>query len=106
MGQLPIQGIIPDMRNLCLVVVVAMAMTSLPCTAQSSAQPSAGPVQVQPGIVVERISKGLSGERAELREGDLLLRWNRGDSAGMFGAPVELSNIEIEQRPLGKVAIA
>ncbi len=92
------------MRNLCLAIMVALA-TSFACNAQSSIQPSISPAQVQPGLVVERVSKGLSGDKAELREGDLLLGWSRDDSSGVFDAPVEMSNIEIEQRPLGKVAV-
>ncbi len=95
------------MRNLCLTLVIALASTSFARNVQSLTQPSTGrtPGQVQPGLVVERVSKGLSGDKAELREGDLLLGWNHGDSSGAFDAPVELSNVEIEQRPLGKVAV-
>jgi len=60
---------------------------------------------LDPGIVVERIAKNSVGEKAGLKEGDILLRWSRGDSAGQTDSPLDLSEIEVEQSPRGSVTL-
>jgi CHAT domain-containing protein/tetratricopeptide (TPR) repeat protein len=61
--------------------------------------------ELKPGIVVEKIEKNSEGERAGLREGDVLLNWNRGDAKGVLESPFDLLAIEIEQAPRGPVAL-
>src|ERR1700732_2512583 len=58
-----------------------------------------------PGVVVESFSPNSPSDRAGLREGDVLLRWARGDSAGAFVSPFDLSVVEIEQGPRGAVTL-
>ncbi len=57
------------------------------------------------GIVVERIARNSVGEKAGLKEGDILSRWSRGDSAGQTDSPLDLSEIEVEQSPRGGVTL-
>lgn len=61
--------------------------------------------QVKPGSVVEAVAKNSEAEKAGLQEGDLLLGWSRGNDQGEIISPFDLSLIEIEQAPLGKVTL-
>lgn len=57
------------------------------------------------GVVVEAVARNSEGEKAGVREGDMILGWERGDSKGPIESPFDLSLIEIEQAPLGNVKI-
>ncbi len=87
-----------------------MGLTALVCgqIAVKSSQVSSTDAQkdLDPGIVVERIAKNSVGEKAGVKEGDILLRWSRGDSAGQTDSPLDLSAIEVEQSPRGGVTLA
>jgi CHAT domain-containing protein/Tfp pilus assembly protein PilF len=61
--------------------------------------------QNQSGIIVERVAKNSEGERAGLREGDVLLNWTRGDARGQIDSPFDLPDLEIEQAPKGTVTL-
>ncbi|HTC96052.1 MAG TPA: CHAT domain-containing tetratricopeptide repeat protein [Terriglobales bacterium] len=61
--------------------------------------------QLQPGIVVEKVEKYSNGEKAGLREGDLLLNWSRGDAQGTFQSPFDFEMVRIEQLPRGTVTL-
>lgn len=63
------------------------------------------PAEIGPGLVVERVGKGAEAERAGIVPGDLLLTWTRGNDNGRFTSPFDLTMIEIEQGPRGKVSI-
>src|SRR5581483_552901 len=63
------------------------------------------PEELKPGVVVEGVEKNSEGERAGLKEGDVLLSWSRGDIKGKVESPFDLSDIEIEQAPRGNVAL-
>lgn len=58
-----------------------------------------------PGIVVEWVAKDSAAEKAGLKEGDILLRWSRGENKGIFESPFDLSEVNIEERPRGNVTI-
>src|SRR5205823_15120238 len=53
------------------------------------------------GIVVEQVTKNLAGEKAGLQEGDILLRWARGDVQSNIESPLDLSS-RSEERRVGK----
>src|SRR5579859_1062614 len=57
------------------------------------------------GVVAEGVEKNSEGERADLKEGDVLLSWSRSDVKGKIESPFDLSDIEIEQAPRGNVAL-
>lgn len=60
---------------------------------------------VDPGVVVEQVVHTGEAEKAELREGDVLLSWVRGDHKGEVQSPFDLAEIELEEAPLGKVTL-
>lgn len=57
------------------------------------------------GIVVEAVAKGSASEKSGLRAGDVLLAWSRGENKGQIQSPFDLTEIEIEQAPLGTVRL-
>jgi CHAT domain-containing protein/Tfp pilus assembly protein PilF len=61
--------------------------------------------QLRRGVVVESVAKGSEGEKAGLKDGDLLVTWSRGDAKGEIESPFDLSNLEIEQEPRGNVTL-
>jgi CHAT domain-containing protein/Tfp pilus assembly protein PilF len=60
---------------------------------------------MKPGLVVESVAVNSEGEKAGLAKGDILLGWLRGDSQGKIESPFDLSKIEAEQEPLGRVTL-
>jgi CHAT domain-containing protein len=58
---------------------------------------------LNPGVVVLDVQKGGDAEKAGLQEGDILLRWSRGDASGELELPFDVSWVDIEQRPRGQV---
>jgi CHAT domain-containing protein/tetratricopeptide (TPR) repeat protein len=61
--------------------------------------------QVLPGVVVEKVGKESGGEKAGLREGDVLLSWSRDDVQGKIESPFDFSYVAVEQQPRGIVTI-
>src|SRR5262245_24804090 len=61
--------------------------------------------QAKPGIVIEEVLKSAEAEKAGVHEGDVLLRWSRGDARGEISSPFDLLLVEIEQAPLGDVTL-
>jgi CHAT domain-containing protein/tetratricopeptide (TPR) repeat protein len=57
------------------------------------------------GIVVEKIVKNSTAEKAGLRVGDVLLSWSRGDHRGVFESPFDLVAVETEERSQGNIRI-
>jgi CHAT domain-containing protein/tetratricopeptide (TPR) repeat protein len=57
------------------------------------------------GLVVESLAKNSEGERAGLSEGDVILSWARGDFNGEIESPFDLSEVETEQQPRGRVTL-
>src|SRR5947209_19919576 len=45
---------------------------------------------VQPGVVVEQVAKSSEGEKAGLKEGDILLVWNQGGLEAEIKSPIDL----------------
>jgi CHAT domain-containing protein/Tfp pilus assembly protein PilF len=76
---------------------------------------AAEPTALEPaGVVVEEVGKGSAGEKAGIREGDVLLRWVRHATApanpskadGTIESSFALKEIEIEQAPRGRVELS
>lgn len=78
----------------CALVLVMCLTASVPARAQ-----------IERGVVVEEISKNSESERAGLQPGDLLLSWSRGDVKGDITSPFDLSLIEVEQSPRGRITL-
>ena len=69
-------------------------------------QRSAGDLEMlQPGVVVELVSKGWAADRAGIKKGDVLLSWSRGDSQGTIDSPFALWWLRAEQSYLGPVSL-
>ncbi len=92
------------MKNLHIVITLQrlLAVTLL---ASCMLTGGAAWAQLKPGIVVEKIAADSAAERAGLKEGDVLLKWSRGDVKGEFESPFDLSDMEIEQAPGGTVTL-
>lgn len=58
------------------------------------------------GVVVARVAPGQVAERAGLRVGDVLVRWERGEASGTLASPFDLAELELEQGPRGPVRLA
>jgi CHAT domain-containing protein/tetratricopeptide (TPR) repeat protein len=56
-------------------------------------------------VVIEKVTKNFEGDKAGLQEGDILLRWSRGESQGELESPFDLIAVEIEQAPRGTVIL-
>jgi len=67
--------------------------------------PSNSGINLQPGVVVEQVTHSRGGDKAGIKEGDVLLRWSRGEMSGAIASPFDLDEIEIEQEPRGAVTI-
>lgn len=80
-------------------------LLSLAFSAFGQKPPDRGVNELLPGIVVERVVKGSEADKAGLREGDVLLRWTRATASGSLIFPLDLTYVEVEQRPRGKVTI-
>jgi CHAT domain-containing protein/Tfp pilus assembly protein PilF len=90
-------------ESLLLSCIVAVFFLPLLLLAQSpSASNDAG---LRPGIVIDRVDKNFEGDKAGLREGDVLLRWSRGDAQGDMQSPFVLFQIEVSQKALGPVVV-
>ena len=63
------------------------------------------PADHQAGIIVEEVTKGSEAEKAGLQEGDVLMRWIRGDAKGEIESPFDIAWIEIEQTQRGVVTL-
>src|SRR5260370_41060180 len=85
---------------------VALCCLKLPIIfGQDSPKADNASAQLNPGIVVDRIARNSVGEKAGLKEGDILLRWSRGDRVGQTDSPLDLTEIEVEQSPRGIVTL-
>ncbi|HSK42998.1 MAG TPA: tetratricopeptide repeat protein, partial [Candidatus Binatia bacterium] len=87
-----------------LALVPAVLLLAYSVFGQTTAG-SASADQLQPGVVVEKVAQGSEGEKAGLKEGDVLLQWTRGTATGTFRLPFDLNYLEAEQRSRGQVAI-
>jgi CHAT domain-containing protein/tetratricopeptide (TPR) repeat protein len=85
------------MKRCSLVSWVFLFVSALLSTSASA--------QVKPGVVVERVEKDSPGERAGLKEGDLLLAWSRGEAGGKIESPFDVLEIAIEQEGRGKITL-
>src|SRR5882724_6139580 len=63
------------------------------------------PQDLKPGVVIEEIAKYSEGEKAGLKEGDIILHWACGGASGEIQLPSDLNSVEIEQAPRGVVTV-
>jgi len=56
-------------------------------------------------VVVEKVVTNSEGERAGLKEGNILLHWSREDSKGEIESPFDISVVEAEQAQRGPVTL-
>src|SRR5262249_35452877 len=90
-------------RVLPLIAVFGLAPA---CSwTQTPSNREATTVHLSPGIVIETVARYSSAEKAGLAEGDVVLRWRRGDFAGEVQSPFDLTLVEVEQGPLGTVTL-
>jgi CHAT domain-containing protein/Tfp pilus assembly protein PilF len=59
-----------------------------------------------PGVVVESLTRDKAAMPVGLSEGDILLKWSRGDAGGEIQSPFDLMYLEIEQSPRGAVKLS
>jgi CHAT domain-containing protein/Tfp pilus assembly protein PilF len=88
-------------RAMFYIAFLSMAL-SLAWTQTPPGQPA---TTLKPGIVIEKIAKYSEAEKAGLAEGDIILRWSRSDAKGQTQSPFDLITVEMEQAPLGAVAL-
>src|SRR5262245_8027641 len=90
-------GVISFCAVFCLAFVPIWAQTP---SSQQSPTPN-----LNPGIIIEKIVKHSEAKKAGVAEGDVLLRWSRGEASGEIQSPFDLVSIEIEQAPRGPVTL-
>jgi hypothetical protein len=56
-------------------------------------------------VVVEIVAKNSEAEKAGLAKEDIILTWSRDDAKGKIESPFDLSGIETEQEPRGRVTL-
>jgi S1-C subfamily serine protease len=86
------------------VVLLAVVL----CSSLGHAQ---APQAIQTGVVVEEVTKGSSGEKADLRAGDVVLAWERAanppanpqKAEGKIESVFDWMWVEMEQGPRGTV---
>jgi CHAT domain-containing protein/Tfp pilus assembly protein PilF len=90
-------------------LAIALICLSLVSFAQTTPDHQVGTAcdvaEVKPGVVVESIEKRSEAKKAGLEEGDIILRWSRGDSVGEVQSPFDLVEIQGEQAPRGTVKL-
>jgi CHAT domain-containing protein/Tfp pilus assembly protein PilF len=77
----------------CILALVCFPFARL------SLQRSDPPMQFPPGVVVEKVARNSEAEKAGMRPGDILLRWERDDhTEGEVESPFDLALLEIESQ--------
>jgi hypothetical protein len=99
-------------KRICLAVILwVTVMAAIPTRGQVSGAVNAPSIEkmeqllLLPGVVVEKVGKNSVAEKAGLREGDILLRWSRGEAKGIIDTPTDLWGIELEQSARGSVEL-
>jgi CHAT domain-containing protein/Tfp pilus assembly protein PilF len=88
--------------------VPALLLMCLPIflTGPISAQAvSANTGELRPGVVVEHVAKNSEGEKAGLREADVLLVWNHSNFEGEIKSPSALYDLEAEWKIQGALRL-
>ncbi|HET7871539.1 MAG TPA: CHAT domain-containing protein, partial [Terriglobales bacterium] len=60
---------------------------------------------VSTGVVVDKVEPEFDGVKTGIQEGDILLRWTRGEAQGEIVSPFTLWLVELEQKQLGTVTL-
>jgi len=92
------------LRNLPSPIGCILILISVSC-AQLNPDHSGTSARSTSGIVIETVTKNSEAERAGIQAGDILLTWTRSDAKGALESPFDLSLVEIEQAPRGKVTL-
>jgi CHAT domain-containing protein/Tfp pilus assembly protein PilF len=61
--------------------------------------------ELKQGLLVESVTENSEGEKAGISEGDVIRSWTRVDVTGEIESPFDLSEIETEQEPRGRVTL-
>jgi len=85
-----------------LFAAVVAVMMFAPTRGLSEA-PDGPPISASSGIVVDQVTPNSEAYRAGLREGDVLIAWQRGSAKGKLSTPFDLSRLESEQGFQGAV---
>jgi len=97
----------PHRMIVCLTASFCMCLSIIAQTAPNQEKVETGSSkELKPGVVVEIVTKDSAGEKAGLREGDVILRWSHGDSKGEIESPFDLERMRIESVPLGEVIVS
>lgn len=91
----------------CVVILLLWSsmMAAQAVSANNAGSNSGISAELAPGIVVEKVAKGLAAEKAGIRTGDILLRWSRGDLQGSIDSPFDLTPVEFEQAKRAPVVL-
>jgi CHAT domain-containing protein/tetratricopeptide (TPR) repeat protein len=80
-------------------------LVTLALAAASAAPDHPRAAEAETGVVVVAIASGTAGDTAGLRPGDVLLRWSLGGASGPLRTPFDLSAVELEHGPRGRVRV-
>jgi hypothetical protein len=102
------------LRVLILFLSLAPAVSKINCLTDSAVGQSLSSgsghatgvsEELQSGAVVEAVDPNLEGDRAGVREGDILLSWSQGENRGEIHSPFDLSWTETEWKCKGPVTV-
>jgi tetratricopeptide (TPR) repeat protein len=74
-------------------------------TSRSQISPSVCAEELQPGVVAETVLPDSEGERAGITPGDIILAWTRGNTKGRISSPFDVTTIETEAEPKGRITL-
>lgn len=87
-------------RRLAAACVLALSLTPFAPAGEAAADDAR-----RAAIVIAALAPGLAGERAGLRPGDRLWRWEQAGASGELASPFDLAETEIEYGPRGPVRL-
>src|SRR5947199_214735 len=90
--------------TLSIVVAAVLVLPAFVC-AQNTPVNSRGAVQLQSGVVVEKVWEASDAGRAGIRPSDILLSWRRDSTGGSINSPYDVFWLAMEQAPRGELAL-
>jgi CHAT domain-containing protein len=91
--------------NSLSVLTILTLVGALPSLVSGTSSDSPNSLSLQKGVVVERLGEGFEAQKAGMRVGDVLLRWQRGNSSGEIDSPFMVLYLRYEQAPRGTMRI-
>src|ERR1700761_9027269 len=86
-------------------IILSSSLNGQPTSSPADLVSRTNANQIPPGVVVEKIDKGSAGERAGLKESDVIVKWTRDDAYGSIDSPFDVTLVELEQGPRGNVTL-